>query len=297
MTTNKTDFWAGLDKDGDGDFDFEDALIITRDWIEFALPRIPIVAYGLLTIAAGALNISAWVLTFEGAGDAAIGLGPLMWFILQSKELEPIWDELSIAASLDALIRLQRKPLEIPVINTDINPAAVTQMKRFRDREKNLDLHQNFIRMACYGLELFVLVGGRLVSPLGVNWAAVAIAVIGFVGVELGLRGFHREGQKLLSSEERDYRDRLMQSASYISVNLGNAPATPAAAATAPTASASTNSRARRRYRSGKGRKGNKAGTYQTTVQYPDQATADADRQRRHTEAAQQGIGLTSEQL
>jgi hypothetical protein len=290
MTAHKTDFWSNLDKDGDGDFDFEDALIITRDWIEFALPRIPIVAYGLLTIAAGAMNITAWTLTFNGAGSAAIGLGPLMWFILQAKELEPIWDELSIAASLDALVRLQRKPLEMPVINTDLNPAAVTQMKKYRDREKNLDLHQNFIRMVCYGLELFVLVGGRLVSPLGIDWAAVAVAVIGFVGVELGLRGFHREGQKLLSSEEREYRDRLMQSASYISVNLGNA-------AAAPTANASTNSRARRRYRSGKGRKDNKAGTYQTTVQYPDQATADADRQRRHTEAAQQGIGLTSEQL
>jgi hypothetical protein len=286
MTTNKTDFWNNLDKDGDGDFDFEDALIITRDWIEFALPRIPIVAYGLLTIAAGAMNITAWTLTFNGAGSAAIGLGPLMWFILQAKELEPIWDELSIAASLDALVRLQRKPLEMPVINTDLNPAAVTQMKKYRDREKNLDLHQNFIRMTCYGLELFVLVGGRLVSPLGIDWAAVAVAVIGFVGVELGLRGFHREGQKLLSSEEREYRDRLMQSASYISVNLGGP-------SPVPTVNSSTNSRANRRYRSGQ-KQANKS---KVTVKYPDQATADADRQRRHTEAAQQGIGLTSEQL
>jgi hypothetical protein len=288
MTTNKTDFWNNLDKDGDGDFDFEDALIITRDWIEFALPRIPIVAYGLLTIAAGAMNITAWTLTFNGAGSAAIGLGPLMWFILQAKELEPIWDELSIAASLDALVRLQRKPLEMPVINTDLNPAAVTQMKKYRDREKNLDLHQNFIRMTCYGLELFVLVGGRLVSPLGIDWAAVAVAVIGFVGVELGLRGFHREGQKLLSSEEREYRDRLMQSASYISVNLGGP-------SPVSTVNSSTNSRANRRYRSGqKGQK--RAGNVKVNVQYPDQATAEADRQRRHAEAAQQGISLTSEQ-
>jgi hypothetical protein len=246
MTTNKSNFWDGLDRDGDGDFDFEDALIITRDWVEFVLPRIPIMAYGLLTIVAGALNIAAWILQFQGAGNAAIGLGPLVWFVLQSKELEPIWDELSIQASLDALIRLQRKPLEMPVVNTDVNPAAIAQMKKYRDREANLDLHANFIRMACYGIELFVLVGGRLISPLGVNWAAVVVAAIGFVGVELGLRGFHREGQRLLSSEEREFRDRLMQSASYISVNLGDG------AGATPVASAATNSRARRRYRSGK---------------------------------------------
>lgn len=218
--SKKRNVWGDVDKDGD--FDFDDILRCTRDAIEFALPRLPMIAYGGLVIVSAGLNIAAWTGVMSGLGFYGGLAGTMAWGVLQSKELDPIWDKLNLKASLSALIRLQRKPLEVPVFNHDLTPQAAKELKAYRDREKNDSDSAEFWRNVCYGIELFVLCGGQLVSPLGINWGAVLLAAIGFTGVEFGIRGFSKEGQKLLSPEEREFHAQILASATRSTVRVEN---------------------------------------------------------------------------
>lgn len=201
------------DRDKDGDFDLDDVLRFARDVIEVTLPKLPMIAYAGLTVVSAGINIAAWTGVMSGLGTYGAVAGVLAWAVLQSKELEPIWSDLNLKQSLKALIRLQRKPLEVPVFNFDLVPQAIKQLKKYRDREKNESSTADFVRLFCYGIELFVLCGGQLVSPLGINWGAVAMAVIGFTGVEIGIRGFSYEGQKLLTPEEKAIEAQILASA------------------------------------------------------------------------------------
>jgi len=216
--SKKRNVWGDVDKDGD--FDFDDVLRGTRDFIEFTLPRLPMIAYGGLTIVAAGLNIAAWTGVMSGLGGYGVVAGTLAWAVLQSKELEPVWSNLNLKQSLAALIRLQRKPIEVPVINHDLVPQAKKQLKAYRDREKNQSATSDFLRLFCYGVELFVLCGGQLVSPLGINWGAVLLAAIGFTGVEFGIRGFSHEGQKLLAPEEKELQSQILASVTRSTVRV-----------------------------------------------------------------------------
>jgi hypothetical protein len=218
--SKKRNVWG--DRDKDGDFDFDDILRGARDGIEFALPRLPMIAYGGLTIVAAGLNIAAWTGVMSGLGFYGGLAGTLAWAVLQSKELDPVWHTLNLKASLSALIRLQRKPVEVPIINHDLVPQAKKQLTDYRDREKNQSASSDFLRLLCYGIELFVLCGGQLVSPLGINWGAVLLALIGFTGVEIGIRGFSKEGSKLLSPEERAFHAQILASATRSTVRVEN---------------------------------------------------------------------------
>ena len=216
--SKKRNVWGDVDKDGD--FDFDDVLRGTRDFIEFSLPRLPMIAYGGLTIVSAGINISAWVGVMSGLGVYGAVAGTLAWAVLQSKELEPVWSNLNLKQSLAALIRLQRKPIEVPVINHDLVPQAKRQLKAYRDREKNQSSTSDFLRLFCYGVELFVLCGGQLVSPLGINWGAVLLAAIGFTGLEFGIRGFSHEGQKLLAPEEKELQSQILASVTRSTVRV-----------------------------------------------------------------------------
>jgi len=216
--SKKRNVWGDVDKDGD--FDFDDVLRASRDFVEFTLPRLPMIAYGGLTIVSAGLNIAAWTGVMSGLGGYGVVAGTLAWAVLQSKELEPVWSNLNLKQSLAALIRLQRKPIEVPVINHDLVPQAKKQLKAYRDREKNQSSTSDFLRLFCYGVELFVLCGGQLVSPLGINWGAVLLAAIGFTGVEFGIRGFSHEGQKLLDPEERDLQSQILASVTRSTVRV-----------------------------------------------------------------------------
>ena len=216
--SKKRNVWGDVDRDGD--FDFDDVLRATRDFIEFTLPRLPMIAYGGLTIVAAGLNIAAWTGVMSGLGTYGVVAGTLAWAVLQSKELEPVWSNLNLKQSLAALIRLQRKPIEVPVINHDLVPQAKKQLKAYRDREKNQSSTSDFLRLFCYGIELFVLCGGQLVSPLGINWGAVLLAAIGFTGVEFGIRGFSHEGQKLLAPEEKELQSQILASVTRSTVRV-----------------------------------------------------------------------------
>jgi len=206
--SKKRNVWGDVDKDGD--FDFDDVLRGTRDFIEFALPRLPMIAYGGLTIVSAGINIAAWTGVMSGLGGYGAVAGTLAWAVLQSKELEPVWSNLNLKQSLSALLRLQRKPAELPIINHDLVPQAKKQLKAYRDREKNQSATSDFLRLFCYGVELFVLCGGQLVSPLGISWGRVLMAIIGFTGVEIGIRGFSSEGQKILSPEEKELQSQIL---------------------------------------------------------------------------------------
>lgn len=218
--SKKRSVWGDLDKDGD--FDFDDILRGVRDFIEFTLPRLPMAAYGCLTVVAAALNIAAWTGVMSGLGSYGAIAGILAWAVLQSKELEPVWLNLNLKQSLAALIRLQRKPLEVPIINHDLVPQAKKQLRAYRDREKNQSATSDFLRLFAYGVELFVLCGGQLVSPLGINWGAVLLTAIGFTGVEIGIRGFSHEGQKLLAPEERELQSQILASVTRSTVRVDN---------------------------------------------------------------------------
>lgn len=218
--SKKRNVWGDVDKDGD--FDFDDVLRGARDVIEFILPRLPMIAYGGLTIVSAGLNIAAWTSVMSGLGAYGAVAGTLAWAVLQSKELEPVWLNLNLKQSLASLIRLQRKPLEVPIINHDLVPQAKKQLKQYRDREKNQASSADFLRLFAYGIELFVLCGGQLVSPLGINWGRVLMAVIGFTGVEIGIRGFSHEGQKLLAPEERELHAQILGSVARSTVRVDN---------------------------------------------------------------------------
>jgi len=218
--SKKRNVWGDVDKDGD--FDLDDVLRASRDFVEFTLPRLPMIAYGGLTIVSAGINIAAWTGVMSGLGGYGAVAGVLAWAVLQSKELEPVWSNLNLKQSLAALIRLQRKPLEVPVINHDLVPQARRQLRDYRDREKNQSSTSDFLRLLCYGIELFVLCGGQLVSPMGINWGAVLMAVIGFTGVEFGIRGFSHEGQKLLAPEERDLQSQILASVTRSTVRVDN---------------------------------------------------------------------------
>ena len=216
--SKKRNVWGDVDKDGD--FDFDDILRGARDVIEFTLPRLPMIAYGGLTIVSAGLNIAAWTGAMSGLGAYGAVAGTLAWAVLQSKELEPIWSDLNLKQSLASLLILQRKPLEIPIINHDLVPQARKQLRAYRNREQNQSSTADFLRLLCYGIELFVLCGGQLVSPLGINWGRVLMAVIGFTGVEFGIRGFSYEGQKLLAPEEKELHTQILNSVTRSTVRV-----------------------------------------------------------------------------
>ncbi len=202
------------DKNNNKRLDLDDVLIGIREAFHWIFSwRGAMVCCSGFTVFAASLNIAAWLKVFPVAqlGSLTPVAGVISWGILQTFELMPILDDLTLGASLSALIRLQRKPLELPVINKE-EPLNIKRMKRYRNRERNQELLGEFIRYACYGLELSVLVvGGQLLHSVGINWGAVLLAIVGIIGVELGIRKTNECGEKLLNQQEREFLQSLRQ--------------------------------------------------------------------------------------
>jgi hypothetical protein len=213
--------WADLiDKNGNGRIDIDDLLIGLRETFQWVFSwRGAMLVCGGFTFMASLVNIAAWANVLTPLGSAAIGTGFLVWGTLQTLELMPILDDLSLKASLGALVRLQRKPVEIPVVNHELSPIATTKFKKYRNRERNREMTGEFIRYACYGVELAVLViGGGVLSPIGINWASVLMSIVGIVGVEIGLRKTNECGEKLMNADEREFMKQLEASVKRTSV-------------------------------------------------------------------------------
>ena len=196
-----------LDRDSDGDVDLDDILIGTREvfqWI--ASHRFGMLCYGGLTLISAGINISAWSTTMASTGPMAPIVSSIVWATFQFIEVGPILDDLNLKASLAALVRLQRKPTEVPIINENLHTHAVAAQRRYRDREQNQEVMATMGRMFAYLTEACILiVGGGLIGHFGIQWGSVLSAIVGMVGVEIGLRGFCSAAEKVLSKEERDY--------------------------------------------------------------------------------------------
>ena len=211
-----------FDRNHNGRIDPDDLLLGIRDGIQWVISwRGAMILAGAFTVYAASLNVSAWTSAMVTMGGSAGLAGFLIWGVIQTFELLPILDELNITASIGSLVKLQRKPLEMPTINETLNPQARAKVKRYLNREKRQDIAGEFIRYACYGLEIAVLViGGGILSPVGVSWSGVLLAIVGICGVEQGLRLFSRCAENLLSPEEREQVRKIREAVSRSTVRL-----------------------------------------------------------------------------
>jgi len=211
-----------FDRNKNGRIDPDDLLLGIRDTIQWVISwRGAMILAGAFTVYAASLNITAWVSAMAITGAGASLAGALVWSIIQVCELLPILDELNITASIGSLVKLQRKPLEMPTINETLNPQARAKVKRYLNREKRQDIAGEFVRYVCYGLEIAVLVvGGGILSPVGVSWSRVLLAIVGICGVEQGLRLFSRCAENLLSPDEREQVKKIREAVSRSTVRL-----------------------------------------------------------------------------
>jgi len=212
-----------FDRNRNGRIDADDILIMVRDVVQWVISwRGAMVLAGVFTVYAASLNVNAWmtVMSSMEGGSAALS-GFLIWGVVQLIELLPVLDNLNIEASIGSLVKLQRKPAELPVVNETLNPGFKRRRKRHINREKWQDIMSEGARYVCYGLEIAVLVvGGGILSPTGVSWAGVLMALVGIVGVEGGLRLFSKCAEQLLSPDERAVVRKIMSSVNRTTVKL-----------------------------------------------------------------------------
>jgi hypothetical protein len=187
------------DVNGDGRFDLDDILIGIRETFQWVFSwRGAMALFGLALVGSFALNVASWTAVLAPLGDLAPMAGFVVCGTVQAFETMPIMDDLSLKSSLAGMIRRQRKPLEVPVLNETLNPDAKRLQRRYKRRESNQQIMGEFIRYALY----------------------VLLAVLGMVGVEISLRMFNYCGDQLLTRDERDFMRKLQESAKNVSVSL-----------------------------------------------------------------------------
>ena len=215
-----------FDRDDNGKVDLDDVLIGFREAVQWIISwRGAMVSAGAFGAYAAWLNIMAWIAAMGAMGSGASIAGVITWGFIQWRELAPILDDLNLKSSIAAMVRLQRKPMEIPLLNENLHGHAKSRLRKYRNRERNQELGATFTRWVCYGLEFAVLVvGGGILTPVGVSWSAVLLAIVGMVGVEMGLRMFNVYGEKLMTPEEREYLKSIQQSVQRTTVSAASLP-------------------------------------------------------------------------
>lgn len=210
-----------FDRDGDNDIDLDDLLIGLRECVQWVISwRGAMLFGGAFGCFSAYLNIVSWIAAMGPLGMGAPIAGVITWGLIQWRELAPILDDLNLKASIASMVRLQRKPMEIPLLQESLHGHAKARYRKYRDREKNQELGSEFVRWACYGLEFAVLVvGGGILTPVGVSWSGVLLAIVGMVGVEMGLRMFNTCGEKLMTPEEREYLKSIEKSVQRTTVS------------------------------------------------------------------------------
>ncbi len=210
-----------FDRDGDNDIDLDDLLIGLRECVQWGISwRGAMLFGGAFGCFSAWLNIAAWIGAMGPLGMGAPIAGVITWGLIQWRELAPILDDLNLKASIASMVRLQRKPMEIPLLQESLHGHAKARYRRYRDREKNQEIGSEFVRWACYGLEFAVLVvGGGILTPVGISWPGVLLAIVGMVGVEMGLRMFNTCGEKLMTPEEREYLKSIEKSVQRTTVS------------------------------------------------------------------------------
>ncbi len=220
QATNKKSTWG--DADGNGRFDLDDVLITIRNACQWVFSwRGAMAIFGLALIGSAALNIASWVKVLSPLGSLAPMAGLVVWGAIQAFQILPIMDDLNLESSLASMVRRQRKPLEVPVLNETLNPDANRLQRRYKRREADQQIVGEFGRHGLYSMEIAILIGaGNLVNYLGVSWGNILIALLGVVGVEISLRMFNYCGDQLLTRDEREFMQRLQESAKNVSVSL-----------------------------------------------------------------------------
>jgi hypothetical protein len=207
-----------LDRNGNGFITADDFLIGLRECFQWVFSwRGAMLVSGAFTIFAAVINITSWA---SAAGSLTAGF--LCWGFLETLELMPVFDTFNLRSNIAALVRLQRKPVEVPTANETLNPGYKKRLRTYRNREKRQDQLFEAVRYICYGYEFAVLVGGGVLSPTGISWSAVILATVGIVGVELGLRLTNICGEKLLSADEREYMKSIEASIRRTSVTVSD---------------------------------------------------------------------------
>ena len=195
-----------LDANGDGFITADDLIIWFWRFIQWVVSwRSGMLLSVAFTVGAVAININSWT-----AATGSLAAGFVTWGVIQTLELMPAFDSFNMKANIAALIRFQRKPVEVPTANETLNPGYRRKLQQYQRREKNQEMLFEAIRWICYGLEFAVLVvGGGLLSATGVSGAAAILALVGMFGPELGLRLTNICGEKLLTADERRYQEQL----------------------------------------------------------------------------------------
>ncbi len=210
--------WADVvDKNHNGRIDFDDLLIGLKEVFQWVVSwRGATLLCGSFTVFAGIINVTSW-----SAATGSFAAGLLSWGVIQALEIMPAFDNLNLKANIAGLVRLQRKPVEIPVVNHELNPVARNKFKRYRNREKSQEMTFEAIRWVCYALEFFVLiVGGGILGATGVSWSGVLLALVGMFGVEVGIRLTNTCAEKLLSRDELEFIQSLEASVRRTSVTV-----------------------------------------------------------------------------
>jgi hypothetical protein len=208
-----------LDRNGDGRIDMDDVIFWAKEVWQWLLSwRGGMLLCAGFTVFAASLNIASWT---SATGSFAAGF--LVWGMIQTLELMPSFDRMSIKANIAALVRLQRKPLEIPVVNQTLNPVAKNQFKRYRNREKKQEMLLFALKCICYAVEFGVLViAGGILSPTGISWSAALLAIVGIGGVEVGVELTNICSEKLLTPDERGFIKELEGAVQRTSVKVAD---------------------------------------------------------------------------
>jgi hypothetical protein len=208
-----------LDRKGDGRIDMDDLIFWAKEaWQWLFSWRGGMLLCAGFTVFAGSINVFSWT---TATGSFAAGF--LVWGMMQTLELMSSFDGMSMKASIAALVRLQRKPVEIPVVNQTLNPAAKNQFKRYRNREKKQDMVLEAVKWVCYALEVAVLVvAGGILAPTGISWPAVLLSAVGIAGVELGVWLVNICAEKLMTPEERFFIKALESAVQRTSVKVAD---------------------------------------------------------------------------
>jgi hypothetical protein len=208
-----------LDRNGDGRIDFDDLVYGAKEvWQWLFSWRGGMFLSAGFTLMAGSINVASW-----SSATGSVLAGFLVFGMVQTLELMGTFDGMNVKSNLASLVRLQRKPVEIPVVNQTLNPAAKNRFKRYRNREKNQDMVLEAVKWICYGIEFSVLVvGGGILAPTGVSWGAALISLIGMVGVELGLWLVNICAEKLMTPEERAFIKELEGAVQRTSVKVAS---------------------------------------------------------------------------
>jgi len=208
-----------LDRNGDGRIDLDDLIFWLKEaWQWLFSWRGGMILCIWFTGFTASLNVMSW-----SAATGSFVAGFIVWGMIQTLELMSSFDGMSMKANIAALVRLQRKPVEIPVVNQTLNPAAKNQFKRYRNREKKQDMVLEAVKWVCYALEVAVLViAGGILAPTGIDWKSVLLAVAGIVGVELGLWLTNICAEKLMTPDERSFIKELQSAVERISMKVSD---------------------------------------------------------------------------